>query len=192
MAALALLGKPVRNVFACVIMARDFVLAAEADGNRSRRNRNSARRRPGGCTATHSVSSLRMQGPPRERLRSSRRRGLCFDRRCPTAFAQQLPPVMMGPCFRRDDIGGGDSSPDVANGSARSATRWRNPGNCVVRIPDFASAPSGLQLHLPAFAGTTIITQTSAAAPAPAGGRVRCWARAAAGRAIPTWPERRR
>src|ERR1700732_3337338 len=52
-----------------------------------------------------SSSSLRKQGPIR--------RGVCFERCCfafaeasadwSTAFAQPLRPVVMGPCFRRDD-----------------------------------------------------------------------------------------
>ena len=45
------------------------------------------------------------QGPPRERS-SSRRRVGCIERRLSEAFAQQRRSVVMGPCFRRDDIAG--------------------------------------------------------------------------------------
>jgi hypothetical protein len=43
------------------------------------------------------LSSPRKRGPIR--------RVAYFERRCSTAFAQPLTPVVMGPCFRRDDVG---------------------------------------------------------------------------------------
>ena len=49
------------------------------------------------------MSSPRKRGPPRERLRSSRRRAAYFERRCSTAFARSPVPVVMGPRFRGDD-----------------------------------------------------------------------------------------
>src|SRR6266404_6098926 len=42
------------------------------------------------------MSSLRTQGPIL--------RGGCFESCCSTALAQQLHPVVMGPCVRRDDV----------------------------------------------------------------------------------------
>ena len=47
------------------------------------------------CLTKSQSSSLRKQGPIR--------RGDCLGKCCSPAFAQQREPVVMGPCFRRDD-----------------------------------------------------------------------------------------
>ena len=49
------------------------------------------------------VSEITQRGRPCEKQGPIRRIG-SVERRCSTAFAQQLLSVVMGPCFRRDDI----------------------------------------------------------------------------------------
>src|SRR5258705_6234995 len=56
-----------------------------------------------GLVQSLSRSSLRTQGPQRERKRSSRRRGLSL-RHSSRGLFSLLRPGVMGPCVRRDDV----------------------------------------------------------------------------------------